>query len=252
MLESELSVTPYDLTLNSKGELVRADIDDEIAMPSGSVWFHNHSGERKSTGSYFTKPFAVEHLLRSALGPALESHLAEVAELVDSGDEAGATGDFSSFDAQILQWAPATGRTVDHIEAAFSRFLVENPIGAVNAELFALREVANSHLGAIADRYEIDNSQILRRLIARRCIFGLDLNPVAVELARLGLWIHTFVPGLPLGFLDHNLIAGNSLTGFGTLDEIYTYLGETTLFGSLIREHLVRVARKRRWSGWPI
>ena len=99
----------------------------------------------------------------------------------------GLRGDFSSFDAQILQWAPATfWSSIDHIEAAFSRFLVENPIGAVNAELLRFAsEVANSHLGAIADRYEIDNSQILRRLIARRCIFGLDLNPVAVELARL-------------------------------------------------------------------
>ena len=60
----------------------------------------------------------------------------------------------------------------------------------------------------------------MRRLIARRCIYGVDLNDLSVQLARLAVWIHTFVPGLPLSFLDHNLVHGNSLVGVGTLDEI--------------------------------
>src|SRR5207237_5918749 len=58
------------------------------------------------------------------------------------------------------------------------------------------------------------------RLIARRCIYGVDLNPTAVQLARLSVWIHTFVPGLPLSLLDHNLVRGNSLVGVGTLPEL--------------------------------
>ena len=41
--------------------------------------------------------------------------------------------------------------------------------------------------------------------MARNCIYGVDSNPVAVELARLAVWVHTFVPGLPLSFLDHIL-----------------------------------------------
>ncbi len=46
------------------------------------------------------------------------------------------------------------------------------------------------------------------------------VNPLAVELARLSLWIHTFVPGLPLSFLDHNLVVGNSLVGIATIEEL--------------------------------
>ena len=67
---------------------------------------------------------------------------------------------------------------------------------------------------------------LLRRQIARRCIYGVDINEIAVELARLAVWIHTFVPGLPLSFLNHGLIHGNSLTGVGTLDEIVQTLNE--------------------------
>jgi hypothetical protein len=48
----------------------------------------------------------------------------------------------------------------------------------------------------------------------------VDLNPVAVDLARLSLWIHTFVPGLPLSLLDRNLTVGNALVGIGQLSEI--------------------------------
>ncbi len=73
---------------------------------------------------------------------------------------------------------------------------------------------------------------MLRRLIARRCIYGVDINPLSVQLARLAVWIHTFVPGLPLSFLDHNLTHGNSLIGVGDIEEIKIKFqeGEGTLF----------------------
>lgn len=74
---------------------------------------------------------------------------------------------------------------------------------------------------------------MLRRQIARRCVYGVDLNTIAVDLARLAIWIHTFVPGLPLSFLDHNLLWGNALIGVGTLDEANQCLEE--MGGSLLR-----------------
>lgn len=72
----------------------------------------------------------------------------------------------------------------------------------------------------LGEQMTFEDSQLLRRLIARRCIYGVDLNPLSVELARLSIWIHTFVPGLPLSVLDHNLVNGNALVGIGTVDEI--------------------------------
>ena len=67
-------------------------------------------------------------------------------------------------------------------------------------------------------------------MIARRCIYGVDANNLTVQLARLAVWIHTFVPGLPLSVLDHTLVHGNSLVGVGAVDEIqrqFDELGKT-------------------------
>src|SRR5207253_1985012 len=50
-----------------------------------------------------------------------------------------------------------------------------------------------------------------RRQIAQRCLYGVDLNPTAVQLARLSLWLATLAADRPLTFLDHHLIAGDSL-----------------------------------------
>src|SRR6185295_3889043 len=54
---------------------------------------------------------------------------------------------------------------------------------------------------------------VLRREIASRCLFGVDLNPMAVQLARLSLWLVTLATDKPLSFLDHHLVTGNSLVG---------------------------------------
>ena len=74
----------------------------------------------------------------------------------------------------------------------------------------------------------IEESQLLRRQIARRCIYGVDINPLATELARLSVWIHTFVPGLPLTFLNHNLVTGDSLAGIAGWDEVREVIDATT------------------------
>ena len=54
---------------------------------------------------------------------------------------------------------------------------------------------------------------IIRRMVLKRCIYGVDKNPMAVELAKVALWLHTFTVGAPLSFLDHHLRCGDSLFG---------------------------------------
>ena len=60
----------------------------------------------------------------------------------------------------------------------------------------------------------LDDRRIVRRTIIKRCIYGVDKNPMAVELAKVALWLPTFTVGAPLTFLDHHLRRGNSLFGF--------------------------------------
>jgi len=92
---------------------------------------------------------------------------------------------------------------------------------------------------------------IARRLVAERCLYGVDLNPLAVELAKLSLWLVTLAKGRPFGFLDHNLRCGDSLLGIHRLDQLTqlsmtpTNQGQLRLFGQNV-ERAVREAIELR------
>ena len=199
------------LTRDAEGHYAPAGEGDEVAVPEGDVYLHDTSGRRKSTGTYYTKPFAVEHLLDHALEPALESHL----ELLRELDEVDAAERF--FDFRVADIAMGSGHfliaAVDHIERRLAQSLRERPLPGVHQELARLRRSAMEQLGESGAGIELEDSQLLRRQIARRCIYGVDVNPVAVQLARLSLWIHTFVPGLPLSFLGPRLSPGELRAG---------------------------------------
>jgi len=222
LLESELSIAETELTYDEKGKekgVYRpCRKDEEPKVKKSRIYLHDKSGARKSTGTYFTKEFAVEHLLNHALEPALREHF----ERLDKLDDDEAAERF--FDFRVADIAMGSGHflvaAVDDIERGFTQYLAKRPLSGVRAELAKLRVSAQDALGALAEQVEIEDTQLLRRLIARRCIYGVDLNPVAVTLARVSIWIHTFVPGLPLSLLDHNLTCGNSLVGIGRLSEI--------------------------------
>lgn len=224
LLESGLGVADTALTLDKNDTYVPAAPGDTVLVPAGRAYFHSRSGSRKATGSYFTKPFAVEHLLDSALEPALDRHLAEVGALLAAGATKAAAA--TLFDFRVADLAMGSAHflvaAVDRIEARFSAFLADNPLPEVALELHELRKTALGRLTSLGGDTSIDDGMLLRRQIARRCVYGIDINELAVELARLAIWIHTFVPGLPLSFLNHGLVQGNSLTGIGTLKEIVT------------------------------
>ena len=216
LLESELSVADMDLDVDNRGNYIPSQVSEPI-IREGEVYLHNRSGTRKATGSFFTKSFAVEHLLNHALEPALDDHLSRLSQL--SEDEAG----YAFFDFRVADIAMGSGHflvaAVDRIERRLSNYLARHSLGPVAAELVRLRASALEALGPLSDRVEIEDTQLLRRQIARRCIYGVDINPLAVELARLSLWVHTFIPGLPLSLLDYHLVQGNSLVGIATLTE---------------------------------
>ena len=230
LLESELSLAQQNLVRDKKGIYIPAKQNDEIDVKTGQIYLHNRSGSRKATGSYYTPDFAVEHLLDGALEPAIDEHLAELSLL----DEVSRSEKF--FDFRIADIAMGSGHflvaAIDRIERRFALWLEENHSPIILKELQFLRETAKHQLGDLENSVLIEDGQILRRMIARRCIYGVDINPITVQLARLSIWIHTFVPGLPLSLLDHNLVHGNSLIGVGSLNEIKRKFNESsgTLF----------------------
>ena len=76
----------------------------------------------------------------------------------------------------------------------------------------SIRTAATAHGWAVTDA-QLDDRHIVRRMILKKTIFGVDKNPMAVELAKTALWLHTFTVGAPLSFLDHHLKLGDSLHG---------------------------------------
>ena len=235
LLESSLSRAETDLTVDKKNSYVPTDEPDLAVVHAGEVYHHNASGERKSTGSYFTKPFAVEHLLERALDPTLDEHLAKVKALLDDDKQSSAAEMF--FDFRVADLAMGSGHfliaAIDRMEVQMAAFLTVNSIPAIDLELDRLETAARNALGVNADDYDIEPSALLRRQIARRCIYGIDINEIAVELARVAVWIHTFVPGLPMSSLDHTLVCANSLTGIGTIDEAVDALEPERIPGEL-------------------
>jgi hypothetical protein len=224
LLESSLSVATQNLTVDSTGAWVPTTTSEPVLANIGEVYFHSASGERKATGSYFTPTIVVDHLISRSLDQALDTHLAKIKKYLDSGDEAAAAKNF--FDFRVVDLAMGSGHflvaAVDRIEAKMRTFLAEKEtqVPGINAELHRLALAAKHALGKDESVFgEVEPAALLRRQIARRCIYGLDINPLAVELSRLAIWIHTFVPGLPMSSLDHGLVCANSLTGIGTVDE---------------------------------
>lgn len=226
LLESELSLAQQNLTRDKNGNYLPAKDGKEIYIKKGEVYLHDRSGARKSSGSYYTPDFAVEHLLETALEPALANHIERLAVL----DEVAAAENF--FDFRIADISMGSGHflvaAIDRIEKRFSEVLESRRLPGVIKELNELRISAIAQLKEYSEHISIEDSQLLRRLIARRCVYGVDLNPLAVQLSRLSIWIHSFVPGLPLSLLDHNLVHGNSLVGIGSLDEITAKFNEAS------------------------
>lgn len=161
----------------------------------GSVYLETDKGERKATGSYYTPDYIVKYIVDSTVGPILDEAKNSDGNLIDS-----------ILSLRVLDPAMGSGH-----------FLVE-------ATDFLARALVEA-LGGDPREMEEDEVRWARREVVERCIYGVDLNSLAVDLAKLSLWLSTVSLDKPLNFLDHHLRCGNSLIGarledIGLLPEI--------------------------------
>jgi len=172
-LGSEELGSVYESLLELHPEINTEAASFELAVASGH--------ERKTTGSYYTPSSLIQRLLDSALDPVLEEAASgddpeEAILSLKVCDPACGSGHFLIAAAHRMAKRLATIRTGD-----------EEP--APDATTNALRDVIGS------------------------CIYGVDVNPMAVELCKVGLWMEALEKGKPLSFLDHRILCGNSLLG---------------------------------------
>ena len=112
--------------------------------------------------------------------------------------------------AELVEDAPAAA---PWLEGLYTSPLLER-VAAIRDEILARAHAANW----VIDEAQLTDQAIIRRMVLKRCIYGVDKNPLTVELAKVALWLHSFTVGAPLSFLDHHLRCGDSLVGLRVND----------------------------------
>ncbi|MDR0610807.1 MAG: N-6 DNA methylase, partial [Planctomycetaceae bacterium] len=164
----------------------------------------NVSGnERKTTGSYYTPASLVNSLLDSALEPVIEETIREVRERVDGRSKEGKQHISPSSTNSLIIESLLNLKICDPA-CGSGHFL----IGAAHRLAKRIAEIRSGD----EEPSPLEIQHALREVVSR-CIYGVDINPLAVELCKISLWMDAMEPGKPLAFLDHHVKCGNSLIG---------------------------------------
>ncbi len=181
----------------------------ELSVQAGAVYIKSASNSRKTSASYYTPASLSDRLVQASIERALEAGkpLAEIKIL----DNACGSGHFLVQSLACL--ADIAVQRLEH-DAPLAQLLQEE------------RSRITQQFAALSLPYTPDDGQILKRLLLKRCIYGVDLNPFAVELARLSLWMDSFIFGTPLSFIEHHIQHGNALVG-ATVQDCQNYNATT-------------------------
>jgi hypothetical protein len=234
------------------------DYQPQVVTSQGVPRFElGYGSERKSTGSYYTPPELVAELVRSALEPVLEARLEEARKIASRewssippalrqrlarqvaarlakppGGQRQAT---PSEEELALAWqsAPLSDRHILAAEQALLSLRILDPACGSGHFLLAAARRLGKELAKIRSGEEEPAPERVReaiRDVVAHCLYGVDKNPLAVELCRVALWLEAHCAGKPLTFLDHRIKCGDSLVGvldpkvlqMGIPDEAFT------------------------------
>jgi hypothetical protein len=170
-----------DLGVEQLGAVYETLLDYQPRFHPSGVALEPGSGVRKSTGTFYTPQPLADYLVRRTLAPLVDEATPERILELRIVDPAMGSGAFLV-------------AACNHLAAAYESALVRS---------------GGCHAGDFRDA----DRASFRRTIAERCLYGVDVNPMAVQLARLSLWLATLAADRPLTFLDHHLSTGDSLLG---------------------------------------
>lgn len=241
LLSLRLSVADRDYRYDRKSDRYLPGSDDPEVRSGDLFWLTNEGG-RKGGGVYYTRSELVRHLVRRAVRPAFADHLGEVRKLAENNPAAAAE---RIFDFAVID--PACGsahflvEVVDELADQLATLLGDLALPGLKQELDSLRAAAGRALGI-----RVEDTALLKRLVLKRCVYGVDLSPMGAEIAKVSLWLGSFVPGLSLAYLDHNIQIGNSLIGVARPDVIAPPGDgdQIVLFGDELDAAIARAAEK--------
>ena len=232
-----------DMSVQQLGSIYERLLEREpVRDGDGAITVKPNSFARKDTGSYFTPQELVDLIIDRTLSPLIAERLAvfetkgkdlsddlqptteRLAELtyLDPAeavlelkvlDPAMGSGHFlvtavDFLSDRISELAEHTPGVPQWINGEYTSPLVER-IDTIREGI--IQRAKESHW--TIDEAQLTDQTIIRRMVLKRCIYGVDKNPLTVELAKVSLWLHSFTAGAPLSFLDHHLRHGDSLVG---------------------------------------
>lgn len=205
----------------------------EVSYEPSTVYLLTNKGERRATGSYYTPDHIVDYIVENTLGPICNSISEKLDEEVDGTKRLIARASVSEraeleekleslqgdYDDRILRLRvldPATGS--GHFLIRACQFLAEE----IATHPFTREDIAGE--------LPLEESALTfwKRRVVENCLYGVDMNPMAVELAKLALWLETVAADRPLTFLDHHIRYGNSLMG-AKISQVGVLPGEVAL-----------------------
>jgi len=199
--------------------LLRTDAWDDPIVYRDNSFMVTLGADRRETGTHYTPKSLTESIVTTTLEPVVYIGPAEG----KPREEWALKSSREIFDLKVCD--PAMGSGAFLVQAC--RYLGEKLVEAWLHEEAAGKAItvdgaALDQLGAEEPLpYQLDERlTIARRLVAERCLYGVDINPLAVELAKLSIWLVTLAKGRPFGFLDHNLRSGDSLLGIHRLEQL--------------------------------
>ncbi|OYD88312.1 restriction endonuclease [Nostoc sp. 'Peltigera membranacea cyanobiont' 213] len=169
------------------------DFHPQVILHQGIYEFALVFGsDRKTTGSYYTPPQLVQQLIKTALVPVIEEKLRSIKQQLGNSEN-----------NQELE------------KALLSLKVCDPACGSGHFLLAAARRIGKELAKVRTGEGEpgIEPLKLAIRDVIQNCIYGVDLNPLAVDLCKVALWIEGFPGKLPLSFLDHRIKCGNSLVG---------------------------------------
>ncbi|MFL6758889.1 Eco57I restriction-modification methylase domain-containing protein [Sphingomonas sp.] len=229
-----------DLNVQHLGSVYERLLEFDLVEEDGRIVARPQAFARKTSGSYYTPEELVGLVLRRAVGPLLQERRAAFEQtserlradrrpIDERRRELRVVDPANAFlDLKICDPAMGSGHfLVSLVDYLADEVMKATEEAAFMAEWCDYESPLLERLSSIRDRIEAEakehgwavhseqlvDRQLVRRIILKRVVHGVDKNPMAVELAKLSLWLHTFTVGAPLSFLDHHLRIGDSLFG---------------------------------------
>ena len=201
------------LDVRELGSIYEGLLEHRLILQDGTLTWEKDPSERKKTGSYYTPEYIVSYIVEKTVGPLVDEIEQELREELTSLDEKvrRARGE----NRRLLQ-KERNKLLAGARERVLNLKILDPAMGSghflVSACNYLARRIAGLEAALTGKEMEEAVSE-LKRTVAVRSLYGVDLNPLATELAKLSLWLHTVAKGKPLSFLDHHLRTGNSLIG---------------------------------------